>query len=377
MGKHKYTKAQRKAYYKKNKKKKGPIKNQPKKKFNKNQKKIVTGGYTKKENKAVDLSQEKRIKSLESKMKDVMCLHNIRNPPYNNWINNTSQQLINTWIDMIASQHVQDCYDTWDVTPDIKLPSYFRNVVSGQVLADSMKPIPGMGPIEYVTDVQTPEDRILNRPNTCKITKFKCTFNYRQYIVSPLDSTGDFPKFPLNMEYINNNIFKIRLYLISQPILADSIENKIQNIARQLGGPFQSHKAAKLRVTEGYGNVVNTESNLIQKLKYTVHYDQIIKPKFKFCYEVLTTTGSRTLPTQKVYMISILRSPDILLNRDLEFSTAYDAATNNNPNNLTLHWVMKFADIEQSKFINDQILASTESQQVQYKNEFNIYLKQC
>lgn len=349
------------------------IKNQPKKKDNKNQKKIKRGGYTKKEKKQVDLNQELRLKSIEKKLEDVDCLHNLRNPPYNAWINNHTGALINTWIDMGSNQSVQDCYDLWDVTPNIHLPSYFRDVVTGGVILNSTKEIPNLGPVDYLDSGSVIQN--LQRPNKCQITKFKSTFNYRQYIFSGLDTSGDFPTFPFNKEYINNNIFRIRLYLISQPVLNSSTENKIAHIARQLAGPFQTQKASKYRVTEGYGNLDTTESNLNDKLKYTVHYDETIKPKFTFMYDIKTTTGATQMSTQKVYMISLVRNPEIILNKDLQFSMAYNIENNINPNNLTLHWVMKFADIEQSKFINDQISGSTDSHQCQYKNNFNIRVK--
>lgn len=367
-------------YRKRKKKKKGNIKNQPKKRLNKNQKKIKRGGYTKKEKKAVDLSQEKRIKVIETKLKDVHTLYNIRNPGYNNWVNTATQALIPTWIDMAQNMNVQECYDSWDVTPQIHLPSYNRDIVTGAVTANVYKPVPGVGTYQVPLGGQNAMNIPLNF-NRIHITKFKCIFNYRQWVHDVVNTTGDFPIFTLQQEYIKNSgIFKVRLYLISQPVKTETPDNKIANIARQLPGPFQTKKAATLRVKEGYSNANNQTSNLVEKLKYIIHYDEIITPKFQLQYQVerqVNNTGGTLdiIPYSRSYMISILRSPEIILNKDLEFSTTYDVRVNNTPNNLTFHWVMKFADIEQSKMINDQIIASTSSQQVQYKNKFNIYKK--
>lgn len=364
-------------YYKK--KNGSNIKNNPVKKLNKNQKKIKFGGYTKQENKAVDLNQEGRLKTVEKLLSKVKTLYNIRNPFYNNWIDTNSAELINTWTDMGSNQDMVNCFDAWDVTPELLIPTYNRNEVSGNPIVELTRAIPGVGSVEYLTAGNTVSNFSMN-DNTCYLTKFKSVFNYRQYVFDLIDTSGDFPEFVYEKEYLKNSgIFKIRLYLISQPVYSGDTDDKVTSIARALPGPFSTKKGSELRVQRAYGSLAVGESNKTDKLKYTIHYDEIITPKFQLHYQInreVPAVGDNVdiTPYNRVWMMSILRSPDILLNKTLNFSTTYNEL-NFRPNNLTMHWIMKFADVEQSKFIADQITGSENSQQVQYKNHFNIYVE--
>lgn len=359
--------------------KKNPKKNQGKKKrLNKNQKRMK-GRYTKRENKKVDMNQERRLKQVEKKLKDVKVLYHIRDPPYNNWIDPSTNVIIPTWIDVGLVASNIDAYQVIEVTPSIEIPSYFRNTITGAPTLDPTRNLPGMGGHELLNAGNLPENVLLNN-NTCYCSKIKCTINWRQFVTSPI-IVEDFPFYPIRTEYINNNgLFKIRLYLIEQYVRAGTISDVSDQIARELPGPGMTFKRARERVRLGYNQVSLAQTNLSDKLKYRILYDEVITPKFHWQYSVKTETPGPgdtidVMPKNEMYLLSILRSPNINVSRKLEFSTAYSVINNNTvPNNFALHWIIKFVDIEQAKFVNDFYEAVPSTNKTQYKNLTNLYV---
>lgn len=345
-----------------------------KKRLNKNQKKFKRG-YTKRENKQVDMNQEKRLKAVEQKLKDVKTLYNIRNPVYNSFINALGNSAP-VYHDVGVDASVLECYHIINVTPDFILPNYQHDPITGHHTDDEYMQIPGLGGSQIENPHENIETIRLN-DNTVFMTKLKPLINWRQFITSTLSTPPDsFPRYPYNMEYINNNgLFKIRLFLIAQPVRQGTDQDMITSIARELPGAKQTFKSAKQRIRMLYTNALVDTSNMSEKLKYKILYDETITPKFKKQYVVNTTTGADEVATSVVYLLSILREPTIFINKKIEFSTAYNVENLNTvANNFTLHWVVKFKDIEQSKFIHDHIQVDTGTNQTQYKNEFNVYV---
>lgn len=378
--------------------KKQKVNFRPKKRLNKNQKRMK-GRYTNKENKKVDQSQEKRIKFIEKVIKPQILGYTITNPGYNNFIKQVGPPIVyfpywnhNIGLNLlgVTDFSIEDCYHFIDVSPEIRRANWYTDEVTGQVTTQRYAGIPGLGSLKYIAQniVSVPHtstsSKVLHRQETCTLTSWKNEMHYSWLIRERLESLsggvgGGF--FPFETFVLIPKTFLVRVYLISQPIVSQGT-SELEHIADFLPGPNQTKKES-FRKFNRITSISCLASQADRQLataeyKYKILSDQTIRPKFKQIFTTIDTTGATDFPNVKTWQMTINLYKKFFFDKKIYFDPQYgvdgQGDVNNvyKPSNLKLTYIFKFRNPAQASLLFNANTNNVNNQIVINRSTFHI-----
>lgn len=347
-----------------------------KKRDNKNQKRIKKGGYTKKENKEVDLSQEKRLKALEKKVKRKEVMYKVRDPLYNNFSYLNGQGNIveppsyNNGLS--GTSNYEYCYMYNNFTPEVQIPSWIEDWQT--VPHDDQHE--GMAiPLGTETDKFFMTKLKYSAKHQTNYSELPTTLNPAEY--PPMVYFHDFEK------YLRNGVLMRHFILL----VGTSDLTDYQQISQLMPCAGQTYKDAKQNFVH---TLESSQDQIVASLRIKPLYDKtvLVKPRVASRNEVHMTptviqdtvpfsatdpNGAHgqynntpqlsqykyTTPSRKNWIFETQIDVDLLVNKELTFngspedadSGGYRWPANIKPDNVTLLHVMKYENMKIAKLL--------------------------